>query len=54
MATEKLLGEVFKSAEGKLAHMLGGGWVGGGSGNLAHILVRERCKHNHFMLQKQG
>ena len=28
MATEKLLGEVFKSAEGKLAHMRGGG-VGG-------------------------
>ena len=31
-----------------------GGGGGGGSGNLAHILVRERCKHNHFMLQKQG
>ena len=24
--------------------------MGGGNGNLAHILVRERCKHNHFML----
>ena len=24
--------------------------MGGGNANLAHIPVRERCKHNHFML----